>query len=68
MDARPNKGLYRDNTTPLPAEHRAERSPKVTSDIDDLVVASDTWEEHLDHVRKVLERFRIAGLTLKIGK
>ena len=68
MDARPNKGLYRDNTTHLPAEHRAERSSKVTSDIDDLVVASDTWEEHLDHVRKVLERFRIAGLTLKIGK
>ena len=68
MDVRPNKGLYRDNTTFLPAEHRAERSPKVTNDIDDLVVASDTWEEHLDHVRKVLERFRIAGLTLKIGK
>ena len=27
-----------------------------------------SWEDHLEHVRKVLERFRIAGLTLKIGK
>ena len=56
------------NTTYLPAEHQGEQSPKVIHDIDDLVVASDSWEEHLEHVQKVLERFRIAGLTLKVGK
>ena len=36
--------------------------------IDDLVVASATWEEHLGHLRQVLERFRLAGLTLKLTK
>ncbi len=33
--------------------------------IDDVVVYSKTWEEHLCHVRTVLEKLQEANLTLK---
>ena len=33
--------------------------------IDDLVIYSETWEEHLQHVRAVLTRLREANLTAK---
>lgn len=36
--------------------------------IDDLVVFSRTWEEHLQHLRQVLERLRRHGLTAKPSK
>ena len=36
--------------------------------LDDLVIHSDTWEEHLSHVRLVLQRLREAGLTVKARK
>ena len=36
--------------------------------IDDLVVYSRTWEEHLSHIRQVLQRLRDAGLTAKARK
>ena len=36
--------------------------------LDDVVVYSSTWEEHLTHIQTVLERLREAGLTAKAGK
>ena len=36
--------------------------------IDDVVVFSKTWEEHLEHLRAVLTALQQAGLTLKLPK
>ncbi len=36
--------------------------------IDDLVVYSKTWEEHLQHLQEVLGRIQAAGFTLKVKK
>ena len=36
--------------------------------LDDFVIFSNTWSEHLDHIRQVLSRIRQAGLTLNIAK
>ena len=36
--------------------------------IDDVVVYSESWEEHLRHLQTVLERFREVGLTAKPSK
>jgi hypothetical protein len=36
--------------------------------LDDLVIYSNTWEEHMEHIRKVLQRLRGAGLTVKPKK
>ena len=36
--------------------------------LDDLIVVSKTWEEHLEHLRAVLGRLRAAGLTAKARK
>jgi len=36
--------------------------------LDDIVIFSDTWEKHLKHIRQVLERIRMAGLTTKKAK
>ena len=36
--------------------------------LDDLVIYSDTWEQHLVHLREVLLRLRRAGLTAKPSK
>lgn len=36
--------------------------------IDDIIVFSNTWEEHLQHLRQVLERLRKHGLTAKPAK
>ena len=36
--------------------------------LDDLVIYSRTWEEHLSHIRQVLQRLRDAGLTAKARK
>ena len=33
--------------------------------IDDILVFSKTWEEHLAHLQQVFDRLRNAGLTLK---
>ena len=35
---------------------------------DDVVVFSQTWEDHLNHLRTVLTRLTEAGLTVKLGK
>ena len=36
--------------------------------IDDLIIFSSTWEEHLQHIQSVLEKLREAGLTAKAKK
>lgn len=36
--------------------------------LDDIAIFSDTWSEHLDHLREVFSRLRQAGLTLKAQK
>ena len=36
--------------------------------IDDLIVFSKSWNDHLDHIRAVLDRLRRAGLTAKAKK
>lgn len=36
--------------------------------LDDVVIYSRTWEEHLSHLRKVLGKIQSAGLTLNLKK
>jgi len=36
--------------------------------LDDLIVFSETWAEHLQHVETILQRLREAGLTAKVRK
>ena len=36
--------------------------------IDDIVIFSDSWEDHLFHIATVLKRLRSAGLTVKLTK
>jgi hypothetical protein len=36
--------------------------------IDDIVIYSETWEEHLEIMRKFFERLRKAGLTINLAK
>ncbi|CAM5155665.1 unnamed protein product [Natator depressus] len=36
--------------------------------LDDVAIFSDSWAEHLEHLQKVLERIREAGLTVKAKK
>ncbi|XP_063955624.1 uncharacterized protein LOC135154209 [Lytechinus pictus] len=43
-------------------------SDYATAYIDDIIVFSKTWKEHLTHLREVLDRLRDAGLTVKPSK
>ena len=36
--------------------------------LDDLIIFSESWEDHLTHIQMVLERLRHAGLTAKARK
>ena len=36
--------------------------------MDDVIIYSETWEDHLRHIDQVLQRIRKAGLTLKMRK
>ena len=40
----------------------------VAAYLDDIVIFSNSWEEHRDHIRTVLNRLKEAGLTLKLHK
>lgn len=40
----------------------------VAAYIDDVVIFSRTWEEHLAHIKETLQRIREAGLTVKAKK
>ena len=33
--------------------------------LDDVIIQSRCWEEHLEHLREILTRLRKAGLTIK---
>ena len=44
------------------------RIPEASAYIDDILVTSDTWEEHLVHLKKTLTALRDAGLTSKLKK
>ena len=35
---------------------------------DDIIITSDSFEEHLSHIRDVLERMRLANLTARASK
>ncbi len=39
-----------------------------TAYLDDIAVFSDSWEDHLEHLRTVLQKIRESGLTLKMAK
>jgi len=36
--------------------------------INDVIIYSCTWEEHLHHIQEVLQRLRLADLTVKARK
>ena len=36
--------------------------------LDDIIIFSNSWKEHLEHLQRVLESLRGAGLTVKIRK
>ena len=36
--------------------------------LDDVVIYSDTWEEHLVHIRKLFDRLKDAHLTVNLAK
>lgn len=36
--------------------------------LDDIVIFSETWEHHLQHVKEVLSRIKAAGLTIRPDK
>lgn len=46
----------------------ADMTGKVAAYMDDVVIYSATWEEHLQHVQEMLDRIWGAGLTLKASK
>ena len=33
-----------------------------------IIITSDSWEAHLNHIRDVLERLRLANLTVRTSK
>uniref|UniRef100_A0A183CLG5 RNA-directed DNA polymerase n=2 Tax=Globodera pallida TaxID=36090 RepID=A0A183CLG5_GLOPA len=36
--------------------------------IDDILIASETWEQHKEHLRRIFDRIQEAGLRLKVSK
>lgn len=46
----------------------AEMNGRVAAYLDDIVIYSRSWEEHLKHVDEALTRLKRAGLTLKPAK
>ena len=36
--------------------------------LDDVIIFSRSWDEHLDHLREVFRRLQEAELTLKVSK
>lgn len=42
--------------------------PHCAAYLDDVVIFSDTWPEHLSHLKQVLSRLEEANLTLNLAK
>ena len=36
--------------------------------LDDVLIFSKSWEEHLPHVNTIFNRFKTAGLKIKLSK
>lgn len=49
-------------------DHVMNGYPHSVSYFDDIIIFSDTWDEHLDHVKEVLDRMKTAGLTVRPSK
>ena len=45
-----------------------EGLPGVEVYVDDIVVYSDTWKEHVCRLKAVLDRLKVANLTVNLGK
>ena len=72
-------GLYQFNTMPFGLQGAPATFQRLmdcviqglefaASYIDDLIVFSKSWKDHLDHIQAVLDRLRRAGLTAKAKK
>ena len=35
--------------------------------LDDLVIYSSTWEEHIEHIRQIFQRLKEAGLAQEVS-
>lgn len=42
--------------------------PNAVAYFDDIIIFSETWEQHLSHVKDVLEKLKSAGLTVRPSK
>lgn len=49
-------------------EDAAGSHPKRQHDIDDMIIATDAWEEHLGPLKRILERMRHTGIKVKPSK
>lgn len=49
-------------------DHVMNGYPHAVAYFDDIIIFSDTWDEHLDHIKEVLDRMKAAGLTVRPSK
>lgn len=56
------------STCDVPAIDEHDLLSHTAAYMDDVVVFSATWEEHITHLQETLTRIRSAGLTLKADK
>ncbi|CAM4580205.1 unnamed protein product [Lepidochelys kempii] len=73
-------GLYEFNVLPFGLRNASATFQKLVDSLlaglgdsavaylDDVAILSDSWAEHLEHLQKVFERIREAGLTVKAKK
>lgn len=45
-----------------------ETEPFAAAYLDDIIIFSETWEQHLQHLSEILTRIRTAGLTIRPEK
>ncbi|XP_048126327.1 uncharacterized protein LOC125311958 [Alosa alosa] len=51
-----------------PRARRAVAGMECAAYLDDVVIFSNTWQQHLEHLHRVLETIQQAGLTLNVQK
>ncbi|CAM5135995.1 unnamed protein product [Natator depressus] len=76
----PHVGLYEFNVLPFGLQNAPATFQRLLDGLlvglgdyavaylDDVAIFSDSWAEHLEHLQKVFERIREAGLTVKAKK